>query len=728
LKSLSFQFGPFRLDASDHLLLRDRTPLSLPPKAFDTLLYLVQNGGRLVTREELISAVWPNSFVEDGSLSVNISQVRRALGEMNDGEPYIETVPKKGYRFRSDVTLLEREARPHNGSLATHLPTSAVIQPAVTWPEIANGASDSRKRPHTKSWSMLATLLTALVFGSVVYTVAKRSNAPAPFTSMKIGRLTSLGEIAGAAISPDAKYVAYALNEAKGQSVWIRRIAMPSGTRVLAPEPGDLSNLTFSPDGDYLYYVRASQDGMRTLYRMPFVGGDSTRVLPGVIGPIGFSPDGERFAFIRVDPAAWETALMVANTDGTGARRIAVRKRPQYFSPYGLVWSSDGLSVSCFAGNAADYFGPAFHVVQLRLSDGAETAITAKAWAWAGAIVSSRAGKALLVAASEQAAEALQIWRVSLPGGQVSPVTNDLSNYTALSLASDGKTLAAVKTDNSAGLWVAPAKDLNRVTPISSGNLQSLGNISWTRAGRIAYSARAGGYLSIFLTAGGGRTKQLTLDRGNRLEAAITPDGQFLLFQLGGKIWRMDLDGSNQRQLTYGAHDVHPSPSADSRSVIYASFANWSPAIGGKPTLWSVSIEGGKPRQLTGLATSLPQVSPDGKLIACAYFPGEDPRFSQNGMAVFPFTGGQPLRVFKRLSFASDPVDWAPDGRGLDYVVTEQGIGNIWRQPLSGGAPIQLTHFNAENLFDFAWSLDGRQLATARGKSISDVVLIKGSN
>jgi DNA-binding winged helix-turn-helix (wHTH) protein len=109
VKHIQFQFGPFRLDPANHLLLRESTPVPLSPKAFDTLAYLVQESARLVTREELMKAIWPDSFVEDANLTVNISLLRKALGEMENGQPYIETVPRKGYRFKAVVHTIEAE-------------------------------------------------------------------------------------------------------------------------------------------------------------------------------------------------------------------------------------------------------------------------------------------------------------------------------------------------------------------------------------------------------------------------------------------------------------------------------------------------------------------------------------------------------------------------------------------------------------------------------------------
>jgi DNA-binding winged helix-turn-helix (wHTH) protein/tetratricopeptide (TPR) repeat protein len=99
----SYEFGPFRLDAGERRLLRDENPVSLAPKVFDTLLALIENAARLVSKEELINRLWPNTFVEEATLARNISDLRRALGESSGEAKYIETVPKSGYRFIAEV-------------------------------------------------------------------------------------------------------------------------------------------------------------------------------------------------------------------------------------------------------------------------------------------------------------------------------------------------------------------------------------------------------------------------------------------------------------------------------------------------------------------------------------------------------------------------------------------------------------------------------------------------
>jgi TolB-like protein/DNA-binding winged helix-turn-helix (wHTH) protein/Tfp pilus assembly protein PilF len=111
-KDKTYEFGPFCLNASERLLLRDGKPVPLAPKVFDTLVVLVENGSRLVSKDDLMSTLWPDTFVEEGTLTRNISDLRKTLGESAGGERYIETVPRHGYRFVAPLKQLSGEAPP----------------------------------------------------------------------------------------------------------------------------------------------------------------------------------------------------------------------------------------------------------------------------------------------------------------------------------------------------------------------------------------------------------------------------------------------------------------------------------------------------------------------------------------------------------------------------------------------------------------------------------------
>jgi hypothetical protein len=188
----------------------------------------------------------------------------------------------------------------------------------------------------------------------------------------------------------------------------------------------------------------------------------------------------------------------------------------------------------------------------------------------------------------------------------------------------------------------------------------------------------------------------------------------------------MGVDGGNPLQLTRGAWSVHPASSADSRFVNYACFRNWSPAIWGKPTLWLTPIDGGEPVAVIGDAVSFPQISPDGQKIACSYYPGPNPEYSARPLAVFRAADGHLLRVFNDVSLANAGAAWTPDGKALIYPVTTHGVDNLWRAPLASRAAEPVTHFQTENLFDYAFSPDFKSIAMARGREATDLVLISG--
>src|SRR5258708_7538193 len=109
-----YQFGPFILDPAEHTLVRAGVLVALTPKAFDTLLTLVRRCPHTVEKEELFREVWPGTFVEDGNLAVNIFALRKALGTEEGGREYIETIPKRGYRFTAEVNQTIGSARDLN--------------------------------------------------------------------------------------------------------------------------------------------------------------------------------------------------------------------------------------------------------------------------------------------------------------------------------------------------------------------------------------------------------------------------------------------------------------------------------------------------------------------------------------------------------------------------------------------------------------------------------------
>jgi Tol biopolymer transport system component len=187
-----------------------------------------------------------------------------------------------------------------------------------------------------------------------------------------------------------------------------------------------------------------------------------------------------------------------------------------------------------------------------------------------------------------------------------------------------------------------------------------------------------------------------------------------------GDIYSVGADGRNLKRLTNDDAGAHPVCSPDGKWVVYDSMSNagW--------TLWRVPVEGGAAQQLTDYYSTLPAISPDGRWIACFYYPEPN----QRRIGIIPFAGGRPVttldlqRVMAPSLGSAIGVQWTPGGRALAYVDVRKGVSNIWTQPVEGGPARQLTDFRSGQVFSFAWSRDGKQLALARGTVTSDVVLI----
>ena len=182
--------------------------------------------------------------------------------------------------------------------------------------------------------------------------------------------------MANATISPDGKYVAYsALDDAGQTSLWVKYVATSSNVQIVPPAGPDVifGQSTFSPDGNYIYYLRNERGRVSgVLYQVPVLGGTSRKVLENV-SRISFSPDGKRFAFVRRYVSEGEDAIILVNADGTDEQKLATRKHPDYFLP-GAAWSPDGQTIACPAGGLTG--GYKRSVVAVQVSGGSPRPLT----------------------------------------------------------------------------------------------------------------------------------------------------------------------------------------------------------------------------------------------------------------------------------------------------------------------------------------------------------------
>lgn len=744
-----YEFGPFHLDATRRVLLKEGEPLKLFPKEFDTLLALVEHSGEVLAKDDLIRQVWQDVIVEESNLTTNISHLRKVLGETRDRHDYIVTVPGQGYRFvagvrqafdevmvreRTRVTVEEEE---NESSHATH-----PIQHAET-------ATARGPRLGKREFLLAAAvvILLAAAFGS--YRLIRQGPAKnvvsVPFNEIKLTLLTNSGRATLAAISPDGRYIVYVSKDAEGDSLWLKRVATQSNVQIAPPAPISYWGLTFSPDGEYVYCVTAELNkGETTLSMIPVLGGPPRRLPVGPHGPVSFSPDGRSFAFINAHRDVFH--LYVADANGEGARLIASRTPPEKFIDIavGPAWSPSGDEIACAVRkyDASGYFDS---MIAVRVADGAERSLTPRRWSAVGQITWLPGGAGLVMTARESPSAPFQIWHLPASGGDVQRITNDLSDYRGVSYNADAGSLLAVQTHVVSGVWVMPSSDLTtrRLAPgqsrrgqfpidagaatrIASGT-GHLNDVAWTHDGRVVYVSYGSDGSNVWVWERYASTpRQLTLDARNVHGLAVSPDGRHLVFSSDRagtfNLWRVEMSGGEPFRLTNGEGEVSPRFSPDGRWVVYQR---------GFPTsarIWRVPIDGGEALPLTETRGQKPDVSPDGKLIAYHTLDSESAE-SPWIFGTMPFNGGP---LIKRFAFTPTVgeriVRWVPGGWGLAYLDSPGGVTNIWVQPLDGGSPRQLSDFKAERIDSFDWSPDGRWLAAVRGTETSDVVLIEAKS
>jgi eukaryotic-like serine/threonine-protein kinase len=600
----------------------------------------------------------------------------------------------------------------------------------------------AKSRRNLILWNGLALVVIIGAFvGWMVfhrYSEHRRTATQSFQEGMTITQLTSSGDIGAAAISPDGKWLAYVQDRNGQQSIWVRQVVTGSIAQVLAPSKLNPDGLTFTRDGNYLYFNTRNQgEPISHLQKMASLGGAPQHILDDIDSPITFSPDGGQLAFVRDSSTDSSSKLMIAAADGSGQRILTTLTGFNSFSLNGPAWSPDGerIAAGAIEGEANNYH---WHIHLIDTKTGTIKHLGDDIWVNPRQLAWLPDGSGLVFASARKDSGALnsQLWFLSYPDGQPRRITNDLNLYFGAKVTADGSMLVTSQATLISRLWVAQAGAA--ALPESEGKAITSGigradgylGIAWLPDGRIVQAYYASGKIGLSISdSAGNASRDLALSKGISSHPFPCGDsGAFVYSEQsadGERIFRALPDGGTAVAVTTNGIDSEPVCSPDGKWIV---FRRHDDADG---ELWRVSTDGGTPSRLNIKNAHYPAYSLDGKWIAAGQRLDlqKPPK-----LIVFPSEGGE-VRATYDLPPGAGPagegspqLNWTADDRGLAYVVTENGVSNIWLQsvnlssPDSRSAPRQITHFNSDLIFGFMWSRDLKQLALARGRYATDVV------
>ena len=621
------------------MLRRDGEPVPLTPKAFDVLVALLEKPGQLITKEELLQKVWPDTFVEESNLAYNIFALRKALGDSAENSRYIETVPKKGYRFRASVTPASRPRNPQPPSefgpepgrtpftgdtrdgevtilsFRTGLARSQATleqeadpySPAVEPLAVPDSDPPGRfrfRRPWV--WFAAATVLVA----AGLFVVQSRRASP-DATPPRAIPLTSLpGVVRSPSLSPDGSYVVFSWNGPRKDNpdLYVQQVGVTAPPYRLTNDPANDYSPSWSPDGRTIAFLRRGPAGGKSeVWRVAPLGGLERKVAE--LQPL--------LASFRPASLAWcpdSTCLLVTDTLGAGKPDALFR-------------------IDLETGEKRQLTHPG------RIGRDADPAISPDG--------------AVLVFRRDATPLSGEFYRLSLKD------TNDSEGEVRLT-----SVLYAGKP-----VWIPDSRD---ILFSARGGLWKLDTSRGGRPSRLPFVGQDGTTPVVSRMPGGGRRLVYVRSFGD------------------SNVWRVDTARPGAPAASPPAvaiastrGDLTPNLTPDGRRVVFLSDRS------GEYEFWVGDPDGSNAFQLTsmGILPGYPRWSPDHTMIAFHGDPDGRP-----DVLIVPSRGGQPRNITKGTPGGGFP-SFSRDGQWVYFSAgLERGELRIWKAPATGGAPVQVTN------------------------------------
>jgi len=744
-KNGMYSFDRYKLDVEKLMLYRDEIEISLPPKIVKTLAVLIQNRGSILSKDELIDLVWSDSIVEESNLSQNLYVLRKTLGEKPDGGQYIETLRRRGYRFTSDVQIIEgttglsngSEAKPSRAQIGVEREGNVLRLVDWTIPErFDKGTIAMPDAPPFRKSSLLAYIFAIVLFAAVasaatalyLYSRSENVSSAERHADLTVTRLTTGNYVRDATISRDGNYFVYN-EELDGTSrVWLQQTGRSQRVEIIPGGKWPICCKTFSPDGKFIYFlVTDPREKRNDLYRVATLGGTIEKVLEDVNSHVSFSPDGGQMIFQRHSAEKKASSFIIAASDGKGDQREVLASNEQVKLVY-AAWAPDGKKIAFTSATKDPRSEGVCSLSTLDLESQAISPISDERWGTCYRMEWLQDGSGIAMVGTREgetnSTRRDQVYFISYPAGRSRRLTNDGNRQEpqSLGVTNDGAILA-VPYSRSSQIWSLDANgDSRTAVQLTTGTADGRGSIAPLPDGRVGYTGRAGDAINVWIMNADGSNQQQVGDAAAVQDLTVTPDGKYFVYAnesgTDSVLYRMGTDGSDPVELSANEEFVIDSTvSPDGTRLVYDVWKTNGNSH--DVELRNVPLNGGEPFSLAHDNCGVPHFSPDGAYISCVYF-------SRQKVAVLSAKDGSTVAGFDAVTSAllNSGAHWTPDGRALVYIVHQKNVSNLWKQPIDGGRPEPLTDFTNGSCYSLAYSWDGTRIYLARGDEIRDAVLI----
>ena len=590
-----------------------------------------------------------------------------------------------------------------------------------------SGTAAAQAPARRPGWPAIAGLgllaLAAVALGVFALRRGGREpQAPPAFQSMRMSTQTSRGDLVECALSLDGRYLAYLAGRTGRVALRVRQVATGSDVEVVPTRDGGLESPSFSPDGNYLFFLARKPDNpsYRALYQVPSLGGTPLERAFDVDSRVTFSPDGKQVAFWRQSVSQRQARLVVVDLVASRERELATVSDPEG-ARGALAWSPDGATL------AATLLKPApdlqATVAFFDAKSGARRDYLTLPWTILQSIAWVADGRGL-VAAGQDLRRSIneQVFLIHHPQPRFERLTNDFNRYFGVSASGGGEAIAAIRLTRLANLWLADAQGGEALKLTSTSNPEdSLLDVAAAAGDVVVFDAPRDQTIQLWaLAASGGEPRALT--SGSAISVNPRVGKGIVLFdrldETGIHIFRVGLDGSDLRQLTSGAGEQIAAVSRDGR---YAAFTPYDDTGGVR----LLDLADGSVKPFASGVTGILGFSPDSSLLLLGQSEADASGLSRVVWTAFPVAGGPPAATFRLPPTAIDPT-WTPNGRGLSFRNRADPAWNVYRQAEGAAAATQVSRFTDGRLTTHAWSPDGKRLAVALRKDEGGNVWVTG--